>query len=102
MDTRATLKHRIAQLRAEGWTDEQVNALLIRLRREATRIRLAAQSAPAGDLAAATDHRSIQTPTLRLVDEGLEWALSTPDARLTTPVSPQQGKSTRCAVWAPI
>lgn len=102
MDTRATLKHRIAQLRAEGWTDEQVNALLIRLRREATRIRLAAQFESAGDLAASIDHRTIQTPALRLVDEGIEWALSTPDARLTISISPQQGKSTRCAVWAPI
>src|SRR5699024_7185062 len=36
------------------------------------------------------------------VDEGIEWALSTPDARLTISISPQQGKSTRCAVWAPI
>ena len=103
MDTRSNyLTRRIAGLKDDGWSDDQIAALLLRLKREATRVRLAAEHPSAGALASSIDPLTVQTPALQLIDDGIEWALSTPDARLAIAMSPQEGKSTRCAVWAPI
>lgn len=96
------LARRIQALRDEGWTPDQIDALLLRLKREATRIRIAAERPSAGKLAASVDPMTVQTPALDVIDDGIEWALATPDARLAIAMSPQEGKSTRCAVWAPI
>lgn len=96
------LSHRIEELRNDGWTPGQIDALLLRLKREATRVRIAAERPSAGKLAASIDPMTVQTPALDLIDDGIEWALSTPNARLAIAMSPQEGKSTRCAVWAPI
>lgn len=103
MDMRSNyLARRIDGLKADGWTPDQINALLLRLKREATRVRIASDYPSAGALAASIDPMTVQTPALQLIDDGIEWALSTPDARLAVAMSPQEGKSTRCAVWAPI
>ena len=96
------LARRIEALRDEGWTPDQIDALLLRLKREATRVRIAGERPSAGKLAASVDPTMVQTPALDVIDEGIEWALATPDARLAIAMSPQEGKSTRCAVWAPI
>lgn len=101
-ETRSLLARRIDGLRRDGWSDEQIAALMMRLKREATRLRLARDSPSAGALAASIDPTTRQTPALDLIDSGIEWALSTRDARLSISMSPQEGKSTRCAVWAPI
>lgn len=55
-----------------------------------------------GDLAAALDKRTVQTPALDLIDEALIEAYNTPDARLIISVPPQEGKSTRCGVMFPL
>ena len=96
------LARRIEALRDEGWTPDQIDALLLRLKREATRVRIAGERPSAGKLAAYVDPITVQTPALDVIDDGIEWALATPDARLAIAMSPQEGKSTRCAVWAPI
>lgn len=41
------------------------------------------------------DPRTIQTPALDLIDQHLEWALRTPDARLIITMPPQEGKTSR-------
>ena len=96
------LARRIEALKDEGWTPDQIDALLLRLKREATRVRIAGERPSAGKLAAYVDPITVQTPALDVIDDGIEWALATPDARLAIAMSPQEGKSTRCAVWAPI
>lgn len=96
------LARRIEALKDEGWTPDQIDALLLRLKREATRVRIAGERPSAGKLAAYVDPMTVQTPALDVIDEGIEWALATPDARLAIAMSPQEGKSTRCAVWTPI
>lgn len=101
-EQRSILSRRLAELKADGWSDEQIDALMQRLGREAARLRLAAEHPTAGSLAASIDPMTRQTPALRLIDEAIEWALSTRDARLAIAMSPQEGKSTRCAVWTPI
>lgn len=75
---------------------------MMRLQREATRLKLSARYPSAGALAASIDRGTVQTPALEKIDESIEWALSTRDARLSISMPPQEGKSTRCAVWAPI
>ena len=96
------LTRRIEALKDDGWTPDQIDALLLRLKREATRVRIAGERPSAGKLAASVDPMTVQTPALDLIDDGIEWALATPDARLAIAMSPQEGKSTRCAVWTPI
>lgn len=82
-----------------GWTDEQRMALLHRLDREATRLTVRAQHPTAGALAQSIDTSTKQTDALEVIDEALEWALSTPNARLAVSVPPQSGKSQRLSVW---
>lgn len=57
-----------------------------------------------GELAAAVDRHTVQTPALDLIDEAVIWAYSTPDARLIISIAPQEGKTTRAvqfgSLWA--
>ena len=50
-----------------------------------------------GELAAAINPATVQTPALDLIDAALVEALATPDARLIITMPPQEGKSTRVA-----
>ena len=54
-----------------------------------------------GDLAADLDPSVVQTPALRLVDEAVRRAIAT-GGRLIITMPPQQGKSSRVAVWTPV
>jgi predicted phage terminase large subunit-like protein len=57
-----------------------------------------------GQLAAAIDPATVQTPALALIDDALVWAYTTPGARLLVSMPPQEGKTTRVskigALWA--
>ena len=57
-----------------------------------------------GDLARDLNPKTVQTPSLDLVDQALVEAYETPDSRLIITLAPQEGKSTRVAgdfpVWA--
>ena len=54
-----------------------------------------------GDLAADLDPSVVQTPALRLVDEAVRRTIAT-GGRLIITMPPQQGKSSRVAVWTPV
>ncbi len=82
-----------------GWSPAQRAALLHRLDRETTRATVARTHPTAGTLAQAIEPSTVQTPALEAIDQALEWALSTRDARLAISVSPQEGKTTRIGVW---
>jgi predicted phage terminase large subunit-like protein len=96
--------------RWQQWTPEVRREFLTRLDAE-ERARLLELIAPEprewetpGDLAAAVDRTTVQTPALDLIDEALVWAYSTPDARLLISLPPQEGKSSRVtkngSLWA--
>lgn len=93
---------RIIEQETTGWSPRQRAALLHRLGREATRLDARARYPSAGALACAVDEKTIQTPALAVIDEAIEWALSTRDARLAISVPPQEGKTTRVGVWGTI
>ena len=92
------LQATIARVTA-GWSEAQRSALYHRLQREATRERISQECNTAGKLAKLLDPSTVQTPALDCIDEHLEWALHTRDARLIITIPPQEGKSTRVAVF---
>ncbi|RJO71410.1 hypothetical protein D5S18_24885 [Nocardia panacis] len=53
----------------------------------------------AGALAQALDPTTIQTPDLAMIDDALEWAFTTPAARLMISKPSQTGKSQRVVKW---
>jgi predicted phage terminase large subunit-like protein len=55
-----------------------------------------------GDLARATNPKTVQTPALDLIDAELVRAFTTPDSRLIISMPPQEGKSVRAANDFPI
>lgn len=55
-----------------------------------------------GELAAALDRRTVQTPALDLIDAELVRAANTPDARLIISMPPQEGKSQRASRRFPL
>lgn len=66
---------------------------------EIARRRVMAALPSAGALAAEFDPRNHQTADLAMIDEALEWAFTTPNARLMISKPSQTGKSERVAVW---
>lgn len=86
----------------EGWSDQQKQALMQRLHREVVRQRIASEHPSAGQLAHWLNSDFRITPAIEVIDQGIEWALSTPDARLLITMPPQEGKSTLCAVHTPL
>lgn len=85
-----------------SWSPAQRAALAERLSREGTRMNVDQTRPTAGALAQSIDRTTVQTPAMQAIDDALEWALTTRDARLVVSVPPQQGKSTRLSVWGVI
>src|SRR5699024_6217963 len=90
---------RAIEAETHDWSPEQKAALLHRMARESTRLHVRNNYPTAGKLAQAIEPGTVQTPALDLIDNALEWALSTPDARLAISMPPQEGKTTRVGVW---
>jgi predicted phage terminase large subunit-like protein len=55
-----------------------------------------------GQMAAALDPKTVQTPALDLIDAALVEAFNTPDARLIISMPPQEGKSQRASRRFPL
>lgn len=68
------------------------------LERERTRQQALERWPTTGAMACDLDSRTKQVPWLEMVDEALEWLLTTPNAKLMVSVPSQNGKSTRVAV----
>src|SRR5699024_5636165 len=90
---------RAIEAEAHDWAPEQKAARLHRMARESTRLHVRNNYPTAGKLAQAIEPGTVQTPALDLIDNALEWALSTPDARLAISMPPHEGKTTRVGVW---
>ncbi|MDZ4233750.1 MAG: terminase family protein [Dietzia sp.] len=85
-----------------SWSPAQKAALVERLTREAVRMATDQQYPTAGALAQRIDSKTVQTPAMDVIDDALEWALTTPNARLIVSLPPQQGKSQRLSIWGVI
>ncbi|MBB3040163.1 hypothetical protein [Hoyosella altamirensis] len=92
------LQQHITEL-TTGLTPEQTTALLAHLEPELARHQALRNYPTAGALACALDPTMRQTPALKKVDEALEWAYTTPDARLMISQPSQTGKSKRAAIY---
>ena len=80
---------RAIEAETHDWSPEQKAALLHRMARESTRLHVRNKYPTAGKLAQAIEPGTVQTPALDLIDNALEWALATPDARLAISMPPQ-------------
>lgn len=85
--------------RADKLPAEQRAAFVMWARQQLTRQRIAHEYPSAGALAQALDPETIQTPDLAMIDRELEWAFTTPGARLMISKPSQTGKSKRVAIW---
>lgn len=88
--------------RAARLPEQQRAAFTAWARQELTRIHAVRNHDSAGALAQALDPSTVQTADLRVIDESLEWAQTTPRARLMISKPSQTGKSERAAVWGTV
>ena len=98
---RTALERREAELletHKTGWTE---GAFLGWLDHAATLLEGGTRWQTPGDLAAAINPATVQTPALDLVDEAVVDTMNTPDGRLIITMGPQEGKSTRVAQDTP-
>ena len=100
MPHRSEIIRQIVERETHGWTASQRAALTIKLARESTRRYVAERYPSPGELARSVDPETRQTAPLQVIDDNIEWALSTPNARLAISMPPQQGKTQRVGVWA--
>lgn len=84
------------------WSPEQKKAVLTWLESAAAREKIRTKYANAAEVAAAVDRDFVITPALKLVADAIETVLDQPRHNLLVTCPPQEGKSTMCAVWAPI
>lgn len=95
---------RAAKVYAEArqWPPEQKIAALKWLESAVQREKIRTRYANAAELATAVDPDFVITPALKLIADAIETVLAKPRHNLLITMSPQEGKSTMCAVWAPI
>lgn len=87
---------------ARRWPAEQKIAALKWLESAVQREKIRTRYANAAELASAVDHDFVITPALKLIADAIETVLAKPRHNLLITTPPQEGKSTMCAVWAPI
>lgn len=87
---------------ARGWPPEQKIAALKWLESAVAREKIRTRYGNAAELATAVDHDFVITPALKLIADAIETVLAKPRHNLLITTPPQEGKSTMCAVWAPI
>lgn len=84
------------------WQPENRQAMLDYLRASHAREALKVRYANAADLAAALDPNYIITPAIRIISTAIETVLSRPRHNLLVTMSPQEGKSSLCAIYTPL
>jgi hypothetical protein len=87
---------------ARTWPPEQKIAALKWLESAVAREKIRSRYNNAAELATAVDPDFVITPALKLVADAIETVLARPRHNLLITTPPQEGKSTMCAVWAPI
>lgn len=84
------------------WPPEQKAASMKYTEAAAIRERIRRRYRNAAEVAAAVDHDFVITPALQVIADAIETVLAAPRHNLLVTMPPQEGKSTMCAVWAPI
>lgn len=85
-----------------GWPPERKEALMLWLRAQHTRKVIQRRYQHPAELAAAVDPNFVVTPAIDVISREVEHTIRTPQRHLLVTMAPQQGKSTMCAVWAPL
>jgi len=85
-----------------NWPSEQKAAALKWMESAVAREKIKSRYRNAAELAAAVDSDFNITPALKLIADSIETTLAAPRHHLLVTMPPQEGKSTMCAVWAPI
>lgn len=89
-------------INTSGLSIDQKAALVLRLRREATRLS-AMQKWPTGhDMSIALDHRFKRTPMLEMIGQAVQDTVDQERGRLIVSSPPQIGKSMTVAVWGAV
>ncbi len=88
--------------KARSWPAEQKAGMLNYLKSAATRKDIQSRYANAAELAQSIDPDYVITPALQLIADSIEVTLSKPRRNLLVTMPPQEGKSSLCAIWAPI
>lgn len=86
----------------KNWPPEQKDATLKWLKSAVAREKIRTKYHNAAEVAAAVDKDFVITPSLALIADAIETVLAKPRHNLLVTMPPQEGKSTMCAVWAPI
>ena len=87
---------------SKDWAPETRSAMLAHLRAAAAREELQGRYSSAAELAQAVDPTFKITPAIQMIAEAIEVVLDRPRHNLLVTCPPQEGKSTLCAIWAPL
>ena len=87
---------------SKDWAPETRSAMLAHLRAAAAREELQGRYSNAAELAQAVDPTFRITPAIQMIAEAIEIVLDRPRHNLLVTCPPQEGKSTLCAIWAPL
>lgn len=85
-----------------GWPPERKEAMMLWLRAQHTRKVIQSRYRHPAELAAAVDPNFVITPAVDVISRTVERVIREPQRNLLVTMPPQEGKSTLCAVWAPL
>ncbi|TCN51809.1 hypothetical protein EV641_109200 [Rhodococcus sp. SMB37] len=85
-----------------GWPPERKEALMLSLQAQHTRKVIQGRYTHPAELAAAADPNFVITPAVDVISRAVERVIREPQRNLLVTMPPQEGKSTLCAVWAPL
>ncbi|EME53752.1 hypothetical protein G352_23971 [Rhodococcus ruber BKS 20-38] len=85
-----------------GWPAERKEALMLWLRAQHTRHVIQSRYSHPAELAAAVDSNFVITPAVDVISRTVERVIREPQRNLLVTMPPQEGKSSLCAIWAPL
>lgn len=85
-----------------GWSAERKDALMLWLRAQHTRKVIQSRYTHPAELAAAVDSNFVITPAVDVISQTVERVIREPQRNLLVTMPPQEGKSSLCAIWAPL
>lgn len=85
-----------------GWPAERKDALMLWLRAQHTRHVIQSRYQHPAELAAAVDSNFVITPAVDVISRTVERVIREPQRNLLVTMPPQEGKSSLCAIWAPL
>lgn len=87
---------------SKGWPPQRKKAALLYLQAAAKREEIKRKYANTAEIAHSVDPDFVITPAIKTIADAIEVVLNRPRHNLIVTMPPQEGKSTLCAVFAPI